>query len=48
MAIEELLKDRFLKSVDSDIRMGIAHRIDGVPDNEQPGYYKLVEFTMEK
>ena len=47
-ATEELLQDRFLKSVNSDIRMRIAHRIDGVPANEWPGYYKLVEFAIEK
>ena len=48
MAIEELMQDRFLKSVDSDIRMRITHRIDGVRANEWPGYYKLVEFAIEK
>ena len=42
------MQDRFLKSVDSDIRMRIAHRIDGVPANEWPGYYKVVEFVIEK
>ena len=30
-AIEELMQDRFLKSIDSEIRMQIAHQIDGVP-----------------
>ena len=48
MAIEELMQDRFLKSVNSNIRMRITHRIDGVPANEWPGYYKLVEFMIEK
>ena len=48
VAIEELMQDRFLKSVDIDIRMRITHRIDGVPANEWPGYYKLVEFRIEK
>ena len=47
MAIEELMQDRFLKSVDSNIRMRITHWIDGVPANEWPGYYKL-EFAIEK
>ena len=42
------MQDRFLKSVNSNIRMSIAHRIDGVPANEWPGYYKLVEFAIEK
>ena len=28
--------------------MRIAHRIDGVLANEWPGYYKLVEFVIEK
>ena len=42
------MQDRFLKSVDSNIRMRIANRIDGVPANEWPGYYKLVEFVIEK
>ena len=30
-AIEELTQDRFLKSIDNEIRMWIAHWIDGVP-----------------
>ena len=41
MPKEELMQDRFLISVNSD-------RIDGVPANEWPGYYKLVEFAIEK
>ena len=28
--------------------MRITHRIDGVPADEWPGYYKLVEFAIEK
>ena len=48
VATEELMQDRFLKSVNSDIRMRIAHRIDRVSADEWPGYYKLVEFAIEK
>ena len=48
MSIEELMQDRFLKSANSDIRMRIIHRIDGVPAKEQLEYYKLVEFMIEK
>ena len=31
VAIEELMQDRFLKSIDNEIRMWIAYQIDGVP-----------------
>ena len=48
MAIEELMQERFLKSVDINIRMMITHRIDGVPANEWPGYYKLVELAEKQ
>ena len=48
MAIEELMQDRFLKSIDNEIRMWIAHRIDGVPADKQPGYYGIVEFAVKK
>ena len=47
-AIEELMQDRFFKSIESEIRMQIAHRIDGVPADKQPGYYGLVEFAVKK
>ena len=42
------MQDRFLKSIDNEIRMQVAHQIDGVPANRQPGYYGLVEFTVKK
>ena len=42
------MQDRFLKSIDNETRMQIAHQIDGVPANRQPGYYGLVEFAVEK
>ena len=42
------MQDRFLKSIDNEIRMQIAHRIDGVSTDRQPGYYGLVEFTVKK
>ena len=32
-AIEDLMQDRFLKSIDNEIRLWITHRIDGVPAN---------------
>ena len=47
-AIQELMQDRFPKSIDNKIRMRIAHQIDGVPANRQPGYYGLVEFAVKK
>ena len=43
-AIEELMQDRFLKSIDNEIRMWI----NGVPADSWPGYYGLVEFAVEK
>ena len=48
VAIEELMQDRFLKSIDSEIRMQIAHQIDRVPADKRPGYYGLVKFAVKK
>ena len=47
-ANEELMQDRFLKSIDNEIRMRVAHRINWVPADKWPGYYGLVEFAVEK
>ena len=40
------MQDRFLKNIDSEIRMWIAHQIDGVPADKRPEYYGLVEFEF--
>ena len=42
------MQDRFLRSIDNEIRMRIAHQTDGVPADKRPGYYGLVEFAVEK
>ena len=42
------MQDRFLKSINSEIRIQITHQINGVSADKQPGYYGLVEFAVEK
>ena len=42
------MQDRFLKSIDNEIRMQIAHQINGVPADKWPGHYRLVESAVEK
>ena len=45
-ATEELMQDRFLKSIDGEIGTCIAHWIEGVSAEKKPEFYGLVEFAI--
>ena len=42
------MQDKFLKSIDNEIRMQIAHQINGVPANKRPGYYGLCRLVEKE